>query len=948
DEGRLNSTSVVVGSGRIWAFGGSSSLILDNNGTIAHDDRIPDTTPVHLDGMRFTLRGRDGEAVSETLGVVRAHHGASEVVVEGPSTEGSSTTLTIETLDRRPGSAISFGAPESGSSIVISQPPELDDGIIGGWATFGGDEFATYDNGVVTNYGAVHGYAMGLAGASASDNVMLNDSETLGGDTLINSLTTSPSRIDLNGHTLTIESGGLLSRGNLTEIAGAGQLTAGADAGAELLITGRVQIDSNIVDNPHGATGVTLSSSLNGSAHLTLSGENTYSGPTVVNGGSGGGATLEVIAASALPDGGDVVVNGGALRLNFTATAPLQLGRIDLLGGPSLRSSQGVDLQLQPESLLVESGFVEVGIVGDAPITKVSPRRATFTGALAAHSGPIMVEGGVLEADAIGPAPLDNDHAITVMRGGTLEPTDLVERLIRLDGGVVDMNRLGGFSAPIEILADGGVLRNGFGPLTSRVTGDGDLTIEASFPNGIEFEPDLSEFHGRLRLTGGGVHFSADTGYLGHIEIAAAQVSAARGAPFGTSQVTILPAGQLLVTDPLAADLRLAGGVLRMVNGSNPGSPALSGSLEVVDHSNLFIEPAWDGPTDRPEIRSDVVLHDMSSLIVGEEPNDSLGDEGAIFSLPFLISGNASIAGFATVKSFDNDIRFSGALSPGADDATLNLVGNDTFLLTTSVELIQDRTLSILEDGAPATVLLSQSDKVASGVGTLVANLELNRQGTLAPGASIGQFAVDGDVTFGDGGRFAWELAAAIGEAGTDWDLLEVEGQLAFDGTPDDPWVFEIQEIDVEALLSGGEWQVATAEAIVGFDGLAAAIDVQPLRTAYPNISADLFALRVDEGALVLTVENLAGDFDFNGQVDGADFLHWQRGESPTPLSDEDLADWSANFGRVVDGGSVNSHGVPEPNALLLAGIATLALLACGHAKTPPRNAGSLAHHERR
>jgi hypothetical protein len=38
-------------------------------------------------------------------------------------------------------------------------------------------------------------------------------------------------------------------------------------------------------------------------------------------------------------------------------------------------------------------------------------------------------------------------------------------------------------------------------------------------------------------------------------------------------------------------------------------------------------------------------------------------------------------------------------------------------------------------------------------------------------------------------------------------------------------------------------------------------------------------------------------DFDGDGDVDGADFLVWQRGGSPNPLSSSDLANWQASFG---------------------------------------------------
>ena len=39
------------------------------------------------------------------------------------------------------------------------------------------------------------------------------------------------------------------------------------------------------------------------------------------------------------------------------------------------------------------------------------------------------------------------------------------------------------------------------------------------------------------------------------------------------------------------------------------------------------------------------------------------------------------------------------------------------------------------------------------------------------------------------------------------------------------------------------------------------------------------------------------GDFDGNLVVDGFDFLKWQRGQSPNPLSSVDLAAWEANYG---------------------------------------------------
>jgi hypothetical protein len=50
------------------------------------------------------------------------------------------------------------------------------------------------------------------------------------------------------------------------------------------------------------------------------------------------------------------------------------------------------------------------------------------------------------------------------------------------------------------------------------------------------------------------------------------------------------------------------------------------------------------------------------------------------------------------------------------------------------------------------------------------------------------------------------------------------------------------------------------------------------------------------------------GDFDADGDADGPDFLSWQRGESPAPLSAADLATWRTNFGTAP-----TASAIPEP-----------------------------------
>ena len=55
-----------------------------------------------------------------------------------------------------------------------------------------------------------------------------------------------------------------------------------------------------------------------------------------------------------------------------------------------------------------------------------------------------------------------------------------------------------------------------------------------------------------------------------------------------------------------------------------------------------------------------------------------------------------------------------------------------------------------------------------------------------------------------------------------------------------------------------------------------------------------------------------AGDFDEDGDDDGANFLKWQQGELSDPPIASDLAVWVDNYGVVIPHSAI-SAAVPEP-----------------------------------
>jgi hypothetical protein len=67
------------------------------------------------------------------------------------------------------------------------------------------------------------------------------------------------------------------------------------------------------------------------------------------------------------------------------------------------------------------------------------------------------------------------------------------------------------------------------------------------------------------------------------------------------------------------------------------------------------------------------------------------------------------------------------------------------------------------------------------------------------------------------------------------------------------------------------------------------------------------------------------GDFDGDGNVDGRDFLVWQRGATTPPLDSTLLGAWKAGYGS---GGLAAVVGVPEPASVLLVFSAVLGFIA--------------------
>ena len=305
---------------------------------------------------------------TDKIGTLNLGPGSSKIAGQAATGGGGTVTVSFGSLGTvATGATVNFSAASGANGATqFGTAPTLVNGIIGGWATFGGD-FATMSG---SNVAAYAGYASGtntdFSGAGAAVNVKetISSGSTvlLASSGTINSLnlasTTGNTTLNLGGNTLTLNSGGILNNSNNTVLNVInGVLTSGTtSAPSELVFTQyagtNLNLGATIADN---AAGGSVSFVLNpGGTAIRLSGVNTYTGNTYLN----TGATVTILtdrqfgAAPSGPGASQLFLNNGAnLTSMWQLPAALSSGRgITLSGSETLTGGGGVTMFAMPIS----------------------------------------------------------------------------------------------------------------------------------------------------------------------------------------------------------------------------------------------------------------------------------------------------------------------------------------------------------------------------------------------------------------------------------------------------------------------------------------------------------------------------------------------------------------------------------------------------------------------
>ena len=636
---------VISGTGGL-TLTGNSVLVLDNantysglttinsganlqlgaatNGTIASTSGIVDNGALNFtEASAVTI----GASISGT-GTVGLHN-AGNVTLSGTNTY-SGATLIYNSVDLIAGSTSAFGGATGLSAVTINQSGVLSlngfSNTVGsiasasatssialgsGTLTTGGNNASTTFAGIISSTGPVSGSSLVVAGTGT---LTLTNANTYTGTTTINS-------------------GASLELGNGT--------TNGTVASVGITDNGSLILDENTgvtVGAPISGTGGVTAS---GAVQDTLSGTNTYSGATVINGTSG----LLAGSTSAFGGTGESAVtinNSGVLSLNgFNNTV-----------GSIASASATTGIALGSSTLTTGGNNSSTTFAGDISgtggiLTKVGTGTMTLTGANS-YTGATNINGGALsigQDSELGTAPGSATANMLTFNGGTLDTTKSFA--LGSNRGIT-LNAGGGTFVPTAktTVTYGGIIA-GTGALT--LAGPGNMSLTGA-----------NTYTGATNLNGGTLTIGAD-GALG----AAPATATANMLNFNSGVLATTASFTLNANRGMSVNAAGGGGTINVASGTAltyGGLIAGTGSLAVTGGGTLNLTSnalnfSGSSTVTSSELELSGTLPSLGTLTLGAGSTLLLnGSDLSVSSL--VITGNA-IIDFGSSASTLNLTNFS-------------------------------------------------------------------------------------------------------------------------------------------------------------------------------------------------------------------------------------------------------------------------------------------------
>ncbi len=403
---------------------------------------------------------------------------------------GSANTLTLNlgALNiGNAGAALNVTTGGAGTDVLTTTTAKLTDGTYGARVTYGSGFATTVSTAspyTLSTY--TPGSTLSGSGDSAATNYALSGSGTVSAADSANSLTISSATgsaqsLALNGN-LTLTNGGLLYNGSdAYSITGASTLQSNTATNSELIIqqlgTGNLSIGA-VIANGVGASILTKA----GPGTLVLSGTNTFTGATYLNGGIT--SITSDANLGAVATGANVNLYGGTLQANAS---------IGLYNGTAGTNNRNIVIGGGGGTIDVTSGntFTVAGVISDTStgtvgsslygsLTKTDSGTLVLTNTSNTYFGATVIDGGILSVNtlasgntvsSIGQSPATANALI--LNGGTLQYTGVATTTNRtftvgVNGATLDASGSGAlnFNSSAPVVASGAIAGSGTRTLT--------------------------------------------------------------------------------------------------------------------------------------------------------------------------------------------------------------------------------------------------------------------------------------------------------------------------------------------------------------------------------------------------------------------------------------------------------------------------------------------------
>ncbi|WP_081452710.1 beta strand repeat-containing protein [Verrucomicrobium spinosum] len=460
-------TSIAVAQGSASTATGTGAQLLAVRGT-----------PLQMGGGVLEMVGNGAAATVQDIAGLRLLAGASEIVITSQAGQSATLnlgsvgngTMSVSRVQRHRGGVLNFVLAGAGSASISLSGNNVSSGFLGAWATYG------EGSGEATSWAALNGTLV-EAFTDYVANVLATGNHTdvttdllLGGDASTSTLRFNDGlqrALDLGGHLLTMEQGGILvtsSQSGDVDLSN-GTLTSAweNDAGGNDLVIhqyggGVFKVGAQIVDDAVNGRAVTLVTA--GSGIIDLSGNslgNTYTGGTVLN-----RSTVVISqenqlgAAPAAVSADNLWFHGGTLRSMENVTLSANRGILIGGGGATFEVDAGkalrIDGVLASETNVV-AGYSASHMWGD--ITKTGGgtlelfngnANNTFAGHLDVQEGIVAV---LSNADDVLGTNRNYLDGTTIRSGGVLllnaPANDQISReWLVMDGGTLRVDLSGG------------------------------------------------------------------------------------------------------------------------------------------------------------------------------------------------------------------------------------------------------------------------------------------------------------------------------------------------------------------------------------------------------------------------------------------------------------------------------------------------------------------------